>query len=93
MLKLGVEQATVVVANMTDPGSAFLFNLELWSESPQLTIGRNFTGCLLQGAGTEFGSSFALHTGVEWDSCPLPDGRDCSKSLSCLPWTCSPSLM
>lgn len=77
VLKLGVDQATVVVANTTD-ASAFLFDLELWSASPQLTIGRNFTGCLLQGAGTEFGSSFALHTGVEWDSCPLPDDRDCS---------------
>lgn len=83
VLTLGVGQATVVVANAT--ARASLFDLELWSASPQLTIGRNFTGCLLQGAGTEFTSSFALHTGVQWDSCPLPDGTDCSEyPLVCL---------
>ncbi|XP_050730772.1 protein crumbs-like isoform X2 [Eriocheir sinensis] len=77
VLTLGVGQATVVVANSTH-GSASLLDLELWSASPQLTIGRNFTGCLLQGAGTNFTSNFALHTGVQWDACPLPDGTDCT---------------
>ncbi|XP_071550303.1 protein crumbs isoform X2 [Panulirus ornatus] len=77
VLRLGVDQSTVVVANTTS-SSAPLIDLGLWSPSPQLTIGNNFTGCILQGAGTELTNPLALHVGVEWDLCPLPDGTDCS---------------
>lgn len=76
ILRLGVDELTVVVANLTS--SASLIDLGLWSPSPQLTIGGNFTGCILQGAGTELTNPLAKHTGVEWGVCPLPDGTDCS---------------
>lgn len=77
VLRLGVDHSTVVVANTTS-SSETLLDLGLWSRTPQLTIGGNFTGCILQGAGTEMTNPQALHTGVEWGSCPLPDGTNCT---------------
>ncbi|XP_042205015.1 protein crumbs-like [Homarus americanus] len=77
VLRLGVDQSTVMVANTTGT-SAPLIDLGLWSPSPQLTIGHNFTGCILQGAGTEMTNPLVLHIGVDWNVCPLPESTDCS---------------
>ncbi len=77
MLRLGVDQATVVVANTTEPN---YLDLNLWSAAPRLVLGHNYTGCLLQGAGTELTSYLSRHTGISWGRCPLPDGTDCGEA-------------
>ncbi|KAK7080255.1 DNA repair protein Rad9,Rhp9, partial [Halocaridina rubra] len=76
LLKLGVDEATVVVANTTSISAPFLDH-GLLSPSSVLKIGSNFTGCILQGAGTQLTDELAKHRGVDWGSCPLPDGTDC----------------
>lgn len=77
ILTLGVDQETVVIANTTSNSSS-LIDLGLLSPEPRLRIGANFTGCILQGAGTELTTSLIKHSGVDWNNCPLPDGTDCS---------------
>ncbi|XP_045615647.2 protein crumbs [Procambarus clarkii] len=77
VFRMGVDQSTVMVANTTSSSSP-LIDLGLWSPTPQLTIGQNFTGCILEGAGTVLTNPLALHMGVAWNVCPLPDGTDCS---------------
>ena len=68
----------MVIANTTS-NNAPLIDLGLWSSEPLLAIGANFTGCILQGAGTELTNPLIKHSGVEWGTCPLPDGTDCSE--------------
>ncbi|XP_068222449.1 protein crumbs isoform X2 [Palaemon carinicauda] len=77
ILTLGVDQETAVVANTTSNSSS-LIELVRGSSGLRLRIGANFTGCILQGAGTELTNPLIKHSGVEWGSCPLPDGTDCS---------------
>ncbi|CAL4154580.1 unnamed protein product, partial [Meganyctiphanes norvegica] len=77
VLTLGVDQSTVMVANSSSLEEQFI-DLNLWSQDPQIVIGGNYTGCILEGAGTEISSPDAEHYGVHWGSCPLPDGKDCT---------------
>lgn len=76
---LSVSKNSVLVANNTY--NTDLFDLRLESAHPQLTVGRGFTGCILQGAGVVLNDSSIYSYEVDWRKCPLPNTGTCEGYL------------
>ncbi|KAF2366724.1 EGF-like calcium-binding domain [Trinorchestia longiramus] len=78
VLSLGVDDTLTPVASSTGPLNRFL-DVDLQSADSVLTVGGGtFVGCVLEGAGVPLSRPFTRHVGVQWGSCSLPDGRNCS---------------
>ncbi|XP_023219824.1 protein crumbs-like [Centruroides sculpturatus] len=74
-LTLYIDFESYIVANNTYHSNIFKINLK--DDIPNLYVGYNFSGCILQGINILLNSSTNGNL-VQWDICPLPDKEDCS---------------
>lgn len=74
-LILYIDTDSLLIANNTYHSNIFKINLQ--GNNPNLFVGRNFSGCILQGINILLNSFSTITSHVKWDICPLPD-KDCS---------------
>ncbi|KAK2721506.1 protein crumbs-like [Artemia franciscana] len=80
-LQLSVGSETALVANATiKPELLSNERIESLSSGGELIVGKDFTGCLLQGPSITFTKpEFFDAVGVEWGPCPISDTTECAK--------------
>lgn len=79
-LFLGVDHRKIAVANESDSeNDTNLLYFNLSSSIPTLVIGGGMAGCYLEGAHTRLSASDVAYVGIDWNSCPLPTGKNCCK--------------
>lgn len=65
----------LVVSNSTVTNN--LLSASLSDDFPNLYIGKNFTGCILEGSSVILSDARVVSSSVTWNSCPLPSLRSC----------------
>ncbi|XP_076313975.1 cell polarity complex component crumbs [Tachypleus tridentatus] len=74
-LTFHVDQNDVVVANKTFRN--YIFSINLVGNEPSLYVGRNYTGCILQGPGVVLSNPSIQSISVNWEGCSLPATETC----------------
>lgn len=75
---LKVDQLSPQMVSNSTMRTNFL-SINLNNDYPNLYIGRNYTGCLLEGSSIVLNDTRVISSDVTWDRCPLPNSRSCGE--------------